>query len=185
MTAKSQKSCGTTWLTLWAVVSLLIWLLFLYRFRTGSPNGFGDIWHGLRGTPSSSPHSLEHWQTLAQSIPSEESLEEWLEYYTSMPHMAGTERDLEQVRWTSHQWMEFGLSEVVIDTYYPLLNYPLDRRVAIVEPAEKRFACKLREDPVDGDDTSRSYRDAVPSFHGYSANGNVTGEFTPKEMDLV
>jgi len=115
-------------------------------------------------------------ETLLLSLPSNDSLRDWLKNYTSVAHIAGSENDYKQAIWMRDMWLEFGIPDVQLVEYYPMLNYPIQRRLAIVDgPEELLYEAKLREDVVDEDETSRN-QDAVPTFHGYSISGNVTAE---------
>ena len=61
--------------------------------------------------------------------------------------------------------------------YYPLMNKPVSRSVDILLPGGNgavEWSAKLREDLVEGDPDSK-FRDEVPTFHGLSVSGNVTG----------
>lgn len=92
---------------------------------------------------------------------------------------------------------------VWIETYYPLLNYPVANAVTLTAPGASSpfFTASLMEDDVPQgeplltsgesfdrhcelisfyrndaqDPTSREGRTAVPSFHGLSKNGSATG----------
>ncbi|CAM0140747.1 unnamed protein product [Umbelopsis sp. WA50703] len=106
--------------------------------------------------------------------PSNDSLREYLDHYTSEAHLAGTESDRAQAEWTRDKFEEFGIPDVKIETYWPLLNYPKNHRVAIVSgPKNLHYEAKLREDVAKEDKTSKG-QDDVPTFHGYSKAGNVT-----------
>ncbi|OZJ03890.1 hypothetical protein BZG36_03958 [Bifiguratus adelaidae] len=126
-------------------------------------------------------HHNRSWVSRREAIdlllntPSNDSIREYLYKYTSEAHTAGTEGDKATAEWTKDKFIEFGIEDTIIETYYPLLNYPKYRRVAIVDgPKSLQYEAKLREDVVDEDATSKD-NDAVPTFHGYSASGNVTG----------
>jgi N-acetylated-alpha-linked acidic dipeptidase len=98
--------------------------------------------------------------------PNSFKLREYLVNYTSVAHVAGTESDRLQAEWTRDKFVEFGIPNVKIETYWPLLNYPKYHRVAIVSgPEHLRYEAKLREDVAPGDDTSKR-QDDVPTFHG-------------------
>ncbi|KAI7876415.1 Zn-dependent exopeptidase [Lichtheimia hyalospora FSU 10163] len=98
---------------------------------------------------------------------------EHLRYYTSDTHLAGTHGDQLQAEWTRNRFLKYGISNTTIETYYPLLNYPLERRVAIVSgPVELRYEAKLVEDVVDEDGSSKQGV-SMPAFHGYSKNGTA------------
>lgn len=80
--------------------------------------------------------------------------------------MAGTDSDKRQALWTQDKFISYGIKDTIIETYYPLLNYPLKQQLAIVDgPEELRYEAKLKEDPVDEDKTSDNPK-ATPLFHG-------------------
>lgn len=99
-------------------------------------------------------------------LPDNENIRGYLKHYTSVAHLAGTESDKSQAEWTRDKFIEFGIANTTIKTYYPLLNYPVKHRLAIVSgPEELRYEAELREDVVDEDETSKD-PDNVPTFHG-------------------
>lgn len=113
--------------------------------------------------------------------PEEKKAEEWSRYYTSGPHLAG--KNYSQVTWTQDRWTEFGIKADIIayDTY---INYPLGHRLALYEKKETKgveswkvkFEASLTEDVLEEDPTS-GLDDRIPTFHGYSASGNVTAPY--------
>ncbi len=122
------------------------------------------------------------------STPSNDSAAEWLRYYTSGPHLAG--KNYSQAAWTRDRWAEWGAA-AHIDAYDIYLNTPVDHSVALLKPAkgddkgdaedsasqitwEIDFKASLEEDIIPEDPTT-ALLDRVPTFHGYSASGNVTG----------
>ncbi|KAJ1925808.1 Vacuolar protein sorting-associated protein 70 [Tieghemiomyces parasiticus] len=111
---------------------------------------------------------------LFQALPDPQKLRDRLQQYASSVHQAGVNRT--DAEWTRSQWLDFGLPEVDIVTYEPLLNYPLEQRLAIVEPASLQFEADLNEAIIDEDDTSHLQREIPPVFHGHSASGDVTAE---------
>ncbi|KAL6067592.1 Glutamate carboxypeptidase 2, variant 2 [Balamuthia mandrillaris] len=68
-----------------------------------------------------------------------------------------------------------GIPIVEIEAIPVLLNMPLQRMVSIVSPENQAFNASLKEAVVDEDPTS-SLANALPTFNGYSASGDVTGE---------
>ncbi|KAI8973339.1 hypothetical protein BDF20DRAFT_914797 [Mycotypha africana] len=103
---------------------------------------------------------------LMKDLPSSQSIRDIFLHYASHSHLAGSRKDHDLAKWTRDQFEKFGLSNATIETYYPYLNYPIHRELAIVSgPTELLYTAKLRE----------TEDDAVPPFHAYSANGNVTG----------
>ncbi|CAO3653852.1 unnamed protein product [Cunninghamella echinulata] len=106
--------------------------------------------------------------------PSAENTREYLKKYTSEAHLAGSDSDLRQAQWTRDKFKEFGIDSH-LTTYYPMLNYPVSHRLAMISgPEEFRYEAKLREDPISEDEPTLN-PDVVPTFHGYSKNGTVQG----------
>ncbi|KAI0375831.1 transferrin receptor ectodomain, apical domain-containing protein [Pilatotrama ljubarskyi] len=63
-----------------------------------------------------------------------------------------------------------------IDTYYPLMNTPLHRSLSILdEGGSALWEAELEEDGDPRDPDAAKHKDAVPVFHGYSADGEVEG----------
>ncbi|KAI9268070.1 hypothetical protein BDA99DRAFT_546431 [Phascolomyces articulosus] len=121
------------------------------------------------------PKRLTDPEKVVIDVPSKESLREYLRIYTSEAHLAGSDADKRQAEWTRDKFMEFGISDTNIETYYPLLNYPIDRKLAIVSgPKELQYEATLTEDVVEEDETSAD-PNVVPTFHGQSKNGTALG----------
>jgi N-acetylated-alpha-linked acidic dipeptidase len=99
-------------------------------------------------------------------------------YYTSGPHLAGL--NYTEALWTKKLWETYGVASKIV-SYEVLLNYPLDHRLALLKQTNKtgytvEFEASLAEDVLKEDSTT-GLKDRVPTFHGYSANGNVTAPF--------
>ncbi|KAI9316345.1 hypothetical protein BX666DRAFT_2019438 [Dichotomocladium elegans] len=108
-------------------------------------------------------------------IPDSRNIRAYLQYYTNETHLAGSEADQQQADWTKQKFIEFGIRDTKIETYYPLLNYPLDRRLALVSgPPEFQYEASLEEKVVPEDESS-SLPERTPTFHGYSKNGTAFG----------
>jgi N-acetylated-alpha-linked acidic dipeptidase len=104
--------------------------------------------------------------------PSPEYIRNQSYLYTSGPHLAG--KNATQATYTRDLWQSYGI-ESEIEEYEVLLNYPVSHRLALLGEDGIKFEASLREDAIPEDPTSVD-PDVVPTFHGYSANGNVTGE---------
>lgn len=64
-----------------------------------------------------------------------------------------------------------------IDVYYPVMNTPLDRSLQILgSQGETIWAADLVEDGDLRDEEAHKYKDAVPTWHGFSCDGDVTGQ---------
>ncbi|KAJ6151584.1 Glutamate carboxypeptidase [Penicillium chermesinum] len=127
--------------------------------------------------PQSLGLSYDQLQQILLNIPSAAKAREWSSYYTAGPHLAG--KNLSQALWTLRKWKEFGVEDTTLASYDIYLNYPLDHRLALLKKSadktEVTFEATLEEDQLKEDPTT-SLPDRVPSFHGYSANGNVTAQ---------
>lgn len=133
----------------------------------------------------------EELQTLLLGTPDAERAREWSRYYTSGPHLAG--KNLSQALWTRERWEEFGIASTIVD-YDVYINYPKGHRLALLEKTEKqkqardspaatpdeewevKYEARLEEDVLD-EDSSSQLADRIPTFHGYSASGNVTAPY--------
>lgn len=129
---------------------------------------------------------------LLLGTPDENKTMEWSKYYTSGPHLAG--KNLSQAEWTRDKWKEFGIEKTEIIAYDIYVNYPLGHRLALLEKSKSThqemepfnnsdvgtwkvaYEARLEEDVLEDDPTS-TLDDRVPTFHGYSSSGNVTGSF--------
>ena len=121
--------------------------------------------------------SLSSAATLAQyeedylKVPSAAKARAHLEYYASMPHVAGTKEDKHMAEWTREQMRSFGLETVDIHQMDALLSYPVSRSLRLVRRnRETVYRAKLEEDVVEGDDTSGSFWRKL-SFNGYAPSG--------------
>ncbi|KAI9790757.1 MAG: hypothetical protein M1835_000785 [Candelina submexicana] len=148
--------------------------------------------------PQSEGLPYHELQQVLSSTPDEAKAREWSQYYTSGPHLAGA--NLSQAVWTRERWQEFGIADTNIVTYDVFVNYPLGHRLALLEKTNKshnddsvpsldegrltagkeswdiKFEASLEEDVLEEDETS-GLKDRIPTFHGYSASGNVTAPY--------
>lgn len=127
--------------------------------------------------PQSNGITFAELQDVLLNTPNETMTRKWSEYYTAGPHLAG--KNLSQAVWTRERWEEFGVrSEIVAYDVY--INYPVDHRLALLEFGKKetkvKYECVLEEDVLD-EDPSTGVPDRIPTFHGYSASGNVTAPY--------
>ncbi|KAK4894168.1 hypothetical protein LTR27_007534 [Elasticomyces elasticus] len=142
-----------------------------YHFAENVRTSEYDVPHGA--WPASQGISYDQLTKIIHDTPSPERAREWSQYYTAGPHLAGKNRS--QAEWTAQKWEEFGLKSSIA-TYDVYINYPLDHRLALLKDGSVEFEASLEEDVLDEDPTS-GLEDRVPTFHGYSASGNVTGSF--------
>ena len=146
-----------------------------------------------RAWPESEGLGHEDLRKVLLETPSEDKAREWSKYYTAGPHLAG--KNLSQAVWTRNRWEEWGIKSEIID-YDVYINYPLGHRLALLQLVEKanddsvedrrsgksaqryevKYECILEEDVL-GEDPSSGLDNRIPTFHGYSANGNVTSRY--------
>lgn len=138
------------------------------------------------------PVSYKELQEILLTTPDPKKAEEWSYYYTSGAHLAG--KNYSQAEWTMNLWKEFGVPDTSIVAYDTYINYPLGHRLALYENNSSKssdleseeskpkdtwtvkFEASLKEDVLD-DDPTTGREDRVPTFHGYSASGNVTAPY--------
>ena len=80
-----------------------------------------------------------------------------------------------QAVWTKDRWEDWGVESEVV-AYDVYTNYPLDHRLALLKDGEVTFEATLEEDVLEEDPTS-GLPNRIPTFHGYSATGNVTAAY--------
>lgn len=127
--------------------------------------------------------SFQELQQILLETPSGEGARKWSQYYAAGPHLAGA--NYSQALWTKEKWEEHGVKSSIV-AYETLLNYPLGHRLALYEKKngsqetidtwKVRFEASLEEDVLEEDPTT-GLSDRIPTFHGYSASGNVTASF--------
>jgi N-acetylated-alpha-linked acidic dipeptidase len=148
--------------------------------------------HPLFRDNSNSVHTqavgYEELLAVLAATPNETKAREWSEYYTAGPHLAG--KNLSQAEWTRDRWVEFGVPQTEIVSYEIYVNYPVGHRLALLEKSGKgnasesdeasawkiKYEASLKEDVLE-DDPTTGLSDSIPTFHGYSASGNVTAPY--------
>ncbi|KAL8824925.1 MAG: hypothetical protein Q9191_004723, partial [Dirinaria sp. TL-2023a] len=195
----------TICLTITVIVVLILFLIPVswLPFHGGSEHSNDKLFsYHLLSSPlphSSWPQSqgitYENLQQILLESPSADKAREWSEYYSSGPHLVG--KNLSQALWTRERWQEWGVSNAGIAAYDVYINYPVGHRLALLEKENNtsmgswdggevaptysdeyvvRYECSLEEDVLDGDPTT-GLEDRIPTFHGYSANGDVTAQY--------
>jgi N-acetylated-alpha-linked acidic dipeptidase len=94
--------------------------------------------------------------------------------YANESHIAGSPQDFVLAQFTAEQMRAAGIPQVEIQNFSVLLSYPLTRLAAVVAPAGAEYTAVLEEAAVAVDPTSS--KPAPPLFHGYSGNGDATGD---------
>ncbi|OSD04654.1 Zn-dependent exopeptidase [Trametes coccinea BRFM310] len=155
---------------------------------------------------SSSPLSSKEVEQLYTSVPDPASARAASRRYATRPHVAGspgdfvaatdllklfqeefgiappTEQPIFSAGSVASRAATLGIGSLTqpnawIDTYYPLMNTPLHRSLSILD--EHRipiWEAELEEDGDPRDPDAAKHKDAVPAFHGFSADGEVEGQ---------
>jgi hypothetical protein len=109
-------------------------------------------------------------------------LREYVRELAGQTHVAGTPNGLATAKTTQAHLDNWGY-QTQMETYYPLLSYPLSASVILhtlaapSTPASSSsiyYECSLVEPAIE-EDPSTSQPGIFPAFHGYSPSGNVTG----------
>ena len=174
-----------------AVVVCFLVSTVLFPHQDRDARGYAPTWaDGLElphiDWPNSNGIDYGDLQKLLLETPDNISVRHWSHYYTAGPHLAG--KNLSQAIWTRERWAEFGISSDIV-AYDVFLNYPREHRLALLEVSDNtlgsdvsknqyhvKYECDLEEEVLDQDETS-GLADRIPTFHGYSASGNVTASY--------
>lgn len=136
-----------------------------------------DRWMLSNIWPQSDRLTFEDLKEIILHTPDESEARKSSQYYTAGPHLAG--KNLSQALWTRDRWQEAGIKADII-SYDVYINYPVGHRLALLEKSKDgykvKFEASLEEDELE-DDPTTSLRDRIPTFHGYSASGNVTAPY--------
>lgn len=100
------------------------------------------------------------------------NLRHWSKFYSSEPHLAG---DMKHAQRICDLWKSYGIESKLV-RYDVLQNIPISASLALhTEDGSVKYQASLTEPELAEDPTS-SPSNGYPAFHGYSANGNVTGK---------
>src|SRR5213594_2827865 len=148
-----------------AVRSCVLASLFVAAAAAPPPND------DLRGFGAEAAKVEREWEAKFRAIPSPDSLREYMRHLSARPHHVGSPYDKDNADWILAKFKSFGL-DARIETFDVLFPTPKERAVELLEPT--RFRAKLQEPPVPGDPTSSQQAEQLPTYHAYSADGDVT-----------
>ena len=125
----------------------------------------------LRGySPEAAP--VERlWEARFRAIPSPDNLRAYIERMSARPHHVGSPYGKDNAEWLLAKFKEFGW-DARIETFEILFPTPKERLVELVEPS--RYVAQLQEPAVPQDPTSGQRDEQLPTYHAYSADGDVT-----------
>ena len=187
-----RRICTAALTTSLVVVAVLFLLPVRFVPSSDRPDA-GASWYFAwsspyphKSWPASHGVSYKELQDILLTTPQEDKIRHWSEYYTAGPHLAG--KNFSQALWTRDRWQEFGVQDSSIVSYDVYVNYPLGHRLALLEKSSKstregkeleyevKYEASLEEDVLKEDPTS-GLENRIPTFHGYSASGNVTAQY--------
>ncbi|KAJ3782994.1 Zn-dependent exopeptidase [Lentinula aff. detonsa] len=148
-------------------------------------------------------------------VPNEESCIQASRQYTAEPHPAGSDRDLQTAKdfltllqneldiktpsetpifpagslKSRHATLMIPKAHAPyawIDTYYPVMNTPLERNLQTLDADGKvLWEADLEEHAEPEDPEAHKYSDSVPTFHGLSKGADVSGKLIYANYGLV
>lgn len=101
------------------------------------------------------------------------NIDQWMKHLTGRPHHLGSAMGKEYAMWMRDQFRSWGY-EAEVETYKVLFPTPKVRVLEMVGPT--RFKAKLMEPALKEDATSGQLKEQLPTYHGFSADGDVTAE---------
>src|SRR5437016_3918093 len=125
----------------------------------------------LRGFTAESAKVQRDWEAKFRSIPSPDSLREYMRHLSARPHHVGSPYDKDNADWILAKFKSSGL-DARIETFDVLFPTPKERVVELVAPTT--FRARLQEPPVPGDPTSSQQAEQLPTYNAYSIDGDVT-----------
>jgi N-acetylated-alpha-linked acidic dipeptidase len=102
-----------------------------------------------------------------------ENLRSLMKRMSAHPHHVGSPFDLENAQYALQLFKSSGF-EARIDTSYVLFPTPKVRILELVAPT--KFKASLTEPPLKEDATSAQTKEQLPTYHAFSADGDVTAE---------
>ena len=126
--------------------------------------------HGFTAANAARQQTLER-KFDAQLDPADQRA--WLERMSAEPNHVGSPHNQANAEFVLEKFREWGW-DARIETFYVLYPTPQKQRLELVAPTS--FTARLHEPPVEGDRTSAKTKDALPPYHAYGADGDVTGD---------
>ena len=100
-------------------------------------------------------------------------LRAWLERMSAEPNHVGAPHDKANAEFTLELFKAWGW-DARIETF--MVMYPTPKKMLLEMTGPVKFTAKLHEPAIPEDRTSGVTKDALPPYHGYGADGDVTGE---------
>lgn len=101
------------------------------------------------------------------------NLDQWMKHLTARPHHLGSAAGKEYAEFIRDKFKSWGY-DAQIETYKVLFPTPKVRSLEMIAPT--RYTAKLVEPTLKEDATSGQKKEQLPTYHGFSADGDVTAE---------
>jgi N-acetylated-alpha-linked acidic dipeptidase len=125
----------------------------------------------LAGYSAESSRAERQWEEKFRAIPSPDVIRETMKRLSARPHNVGSPYDKENAEWIAARMKGWGL-ETQIESFEVLYPTPKERLVELVAPTQ--FTAKLQEPALSVDPTSNQQSEQLPTYNGYSIDGDVT-----------
>ncbi|EDO34973.1 predicted protein [Nematostella vectensis] len=166
----------TSMTRLWIVMAFVCVVVFLSGFLIGyfatkQPNESSQL-----AVPNGIPKASDYFYMLQEEA-SEEKLADHLSHFTSVPHLAGSDREDALADYLVSQWRDFGFDHVTKEPYQVYLSAPQESRpntITVIRDGEVEYKIEGKM-KVSLDPSSGQSEDFYP-FIGYSPNGTVEGD---------
>ncbi|KAK4184987.1 putative glutamate carboxypeptidase 2 [Podospora australis] len=119
------------------------------------------------------PPALTETETLLSNSFDANSIDDWAEYYGSQVKLAGLGK--EAAEWTRDKWSSNGFTSS-LNEYQVYLSYPKHQSLSVTYANGTSSPINVQE-PALAEDEVTGRPDSIPTFHGYSASGNVSAEY--------
>lgn len=177
-----------------------LWLLLIKSLRFPSVS-----WLRTSSCKSSCRHTTTILTLILRTIPNSASAIVASRKYATSPHLAGSEGDLRTAKYfldllrhelSIPKTIEYPIfpagseasrnatlyitnltePEAWIDTYYPILNTPLDRSLEILgDDGNAVWKAELEETADELDSDAHAYAKSIGAWHGLSSDGTAEG----------
>ncbi len=145
--------------------------IFLISFLLASMHAFTQ--NSIQGFTQESAKTEHALETQYDSYLKASNLDQWMKYLSAHPHHLGSAMGKQYAEWMRDQFKSWGY-EAEIETFKVLFPTPKVRVLEMTAPT--RYTAKLAEPALKEDATSGQTKEQLPTYHGFSADGNVTAE---------
>ncbi len=120
-------------------------------------------------------HSKKEYQLEKKfdSYLSANELKEWMKRMTSKPTGLGSPYDKKNAEFVKNLFTKWGF-DAHIETFKVLFPTPKERLLELIAPTH--YKAKLKEPPIKGDAPTFIYKNSLPPYNAYSADGDVTAK---------